>query len=108
MDAKIYVASMTGTSLILRPRPPNIMNTSLSAAFLYLLDMLRQLGKVHVIRERSKSTLLLQISIGSCDEPSHLIPAIRNREVAYFDDFNKAQYYPRSSYQILGETNITS
>ncbi|MGK4272381.1 hypothetical protein, partial [Parabacteroides johnsonii] len=39
-DAKIVsMASMAGTCLILRPRPPNITNTSPLAAVLYLLDM---------------------------------------------------------------------
>ena len=77
MDAKVVpVAPIARTCLIMRLRPPCITNASLLPIVLYLLDMHHQPGEVHVIVEHRRPTIL-QISVDSCEEPSHLIPVVR-------------------------------
>ena len=77
MDAKIVsVASMDGTFLILRLRPPSILNAPLIVVVLYLLDMHHQPGEGHVIMDYHRLTLLLRISIDSYKQPAHLIPVV--------------------------------
>ena len=73
----VSVASLAGTCLILRLRPPRIANAPFLAAVLYLLEMHHQPGEVHVIMEHRIPTLLLQISDDSCEEPAYLIIAFR-------------------------------
>ena len=79
-DAKyVFMASMAGTCLILRPRTPNITKYSLLMVVFYLLDMYHQSGKVHIIMEHRRSTLFLQVSIDSFKESAHLIPDVLNQ-----------------------------
>ena len=91
-DAKIVsVASMVGTCLILRLRPPSIMNAPVLTIVLYLLDINHQPGEVHVIVERRKLTLLLQISVDSFEELSHLISLDRYKGSSIPGNLNKLQ-----------------
>ena len=58
----------------------SITNAPLLAVVLYLLDMHHQPGEVHVIMEYRMWTLIFQISIDSCEEPTHIVPTVRYKE----------------------------